>query len=106
VTSIQTRSLRSPNDDAKIHARVDHQGRLIQILITPGQDLTGAKPLLANFGQAKALYRERNHVERSLNKLKEFGRIVTRDDELGASFLAFIQLAAVRISLRSIESAT
>jgi transposase len=37
----------------KIHARVDHQGRPIQILITPGQahDLTGAEPLLANLGQ-------------------------------------------------------
>ena len=37
----------------KIHARVDHQGRAIQILITPGQahDLTGAEPLLANLGQ-------------------------------------------------------
>lgn len=31
----------------------DHQGRPIQILITPGQahDLTGADPLLANLGQ-------------------------------------------------------
>src|SRR6201996_8431552 len=34
----------------KIHARVDRQGRPIQLLITPGQahDLTGAEPLLAN----------------------------------------------------------
>ena len=132
----------------KTHARVDHQGRPIQILITPGQahDLTGAEPLLANLGQdtviiadkaydavrlralikargaianipnmirrkkhfrwTKALYRERNHVERFFNKLKQFRRIATRYDKLGASFLAFIQLAAVRISLRSIESTT
>jgi transposase len=132
----------------KIHARVDHQGRPIQILITPGQahDLTGADPLLANLGQdtiiiadkaydadrlrahikargaianipnmirrkkrfrwTKAIYRERNHVERFFNKLKQFRRIATRCDKLGATFLAFIQLAAVRISLRSIESTT
>ncbi len=132
----------------KIHARVDHQGRPIQILITPGQahDLTGAEPLLANLGQdtiiiadkaydadrlrahikargatanipnmirrkkrfrwTKALYRQRNHVERFFNKLKQFRRIATRYDKLGATFLAFIQLAAVRISLRSIESTT
>ena len=132
----------------KIHARVDHQGRPIQILITPGQahDLTGADPLLANLGQdtiiiadkaydadrlrahikargaianipnmirrkkrfrwTKAIYRERNHVERFFNKLKQFRRIATRYDKLGATFLAFIQLAAVRISLRSIESTT
>ena len=130
----------------KIHARVDRQGRPIQILITPGQahDLTGAEPLLANLGQGavviadkaydadrlrayikargaianipnmirrnkrfrwtKALYRERNHVERFFNKLKQFRRIATRYDKLGASFMAFLQLAAVRISLRSIES--
>jgi len=52
----------------------------------------------------KAIYRERNRVERFFNKLKQFRRIATRYDKLGATFLAFIRLAAVRISLRSIES--
>jgi transposase len=52
----------------------------------------------------KAIYRERNHVERFFNKLKQFRRIATRYDKLGATFFAFIQLAAVRIWLRSIES--
>jgi transposase len=52
----------------------------------------------------KAIYRERNHVERFFNKLKQFRRIATRYDKLGATFFAFIQLAAIRISLRSIES--
>jgi transposase len=52
----------------------------------------------------KALYRERNQVERFFNKLKQFRRIATRYDKLGATFLAFLQPAAVRISLRSIES--
>jgi transposase len=52
----------------------------------------------------KALYRERNHVERFFNKLKQFRRIATRYDKLGATFFAFIKLAAVRIWLRSIES--
>jgi transposase len=130
----------------KIHARVDSQGRPIQILITPGQahDLTGAEPLLASlargtiviadkaydadrlrahikargaianipnmirrkkrFRWTKALYRERNQVERFFNRLKQFRRIATRYDKLGANFLAFIQLAAVRLCLRSIES--
>ena len=58
------------------------------------------------FRWTKAIYRERNHVERFFNKLKQFRRIATRYDKLGATFLAFIQLAAVRISLRSIESTT
>lgn len=52
----------------------------------------------------KAIYRERNLVERFFNKLKQFRRIATRYDKLGATFFAFIQLAAVRIFLRSIES--
>lgn len=132
----------------KIHARVDHQGRPLQLLITPGQahDLTAAEPLLANltrgtiviadkaydadrlrvhikargaianipnmirrkkrFRWTKALYSERNHVERFFNKLKQFRRIATRYDKLGATFMAFIQLATVRISLRLIESTT
>jgi transposase len=130
----------------KIHARVDRQGRPIQLLITPGQahDLTAAEPLLANLGRrtviiadkaydadrlrawikaqgaianipnmsrrkkrfrwTKALYRERNQIERFFNKLKQFRRIATRYDKLGGSFLAFLQLATVRISLRLIES--
>lgn len=56
------------------------------------------------FRWKKAVYRQRNHVERFFNKLKQFRRIATRYDKLGATFFAFIQLAAIRISLRSIES--
>jgi transposase len=52
----------------------------------------------------KAVYRQRNHVERFFNKLKQYRRITTRYDKLGATFFAFIQLASVRIFLRSIES--
>ena len=130
----------------KIHARVDGQGRPIQLLITPGQahDLTATDALLADlkrgtiliadkaydadrlrqhlkargavanipnmirrkrrFRWKKALYRQRNLIERFFNKLKQFRRIATRYDKLGATFQAFLQLAVVRISLRSIES--
>ena len=52
----------------------------------------------------KALYRERNHIERFFNKLKQNRRIATRYDKLGATFFAFVKLAAVRVWLRSIES--
>lgn len=55
------------------------------------------------FRWKKAIYRERNYVERFFNKLKQFRRIATRYDKLGATFFAFIQLASVRICLRSIE---
>jgi transposase len=130
----------------KIHARVDAQGRPVQLLISPGNDhdVTHAQPLLEGIEQGvvviadkgydadgvracirdhgaipnipnrsnrktrfrwkKALYRQRNHVERFFNKLKQFRRVATRYDKLGANFLAFVKLAAVRIWLRSIES--
>jgi transposase len=52
----------------------------------------------------KDIYRERNLVERFFNKLKQFRHIATRYDKLGANFFAFIQLASLRIFLRSIES--
>ena len=52
----------------------------------------------------KGLYRERNRVERFFNRLKQFRRIATRYDKLGANFFAFVKLASMRIWLRSIES--
>ena len=45
------------------------------------------------------LYRERNLVERLVGKLKEYRRIATRYDKLAASYLAFVQLAAIRMWL-------
>jgi transposase len=71
----------------------------------------GAIPNIPNRGNRKrkyrwkkAVYRERNLVERFFNKLKQFRHIATRYDKLGANFFAFIQLASIRIFLRSIES--
>jgi transposase len=45
------------------------------------------------------LYRERNVVERLVGKLKEYRRVATRYDKLAASYLAFVQLAAIRLWL-------
>ena len=45
------------------------------------------------------LYRERNVVERLVGRLKDYRRIATRYDKLAASYLAFVQLAAVRMWL-------
>ena len=53
------------------------------------------------FRWTKAIYRERNHVERFFNKLKQFRRIATRYDKLAANFLAMIQLASMRLWLRA-----
>ena len=43
------------------------------------------------------LYRERNVVERLVGRLKEYRRIAIRYDKLASSYLAFVQLAAIRM---------
>ena len=125
----------------KIHARVDCQGRAIQLLITPGQahDLTGAEPLLADlthgtiivadkaydadrlrghlkacgaianipnmirrkkrFRWTKALYRERNQVERFFNRIKQFRRIATRYEKRAANYLGMITVGMILLWL-------
>ncbi len=54
---------------------------------------------------SKRLYRERNLIERFFSKLMHFRRVATRYDKLAANFLAMIQLASMRLSLRACESA-
>jgi transposase len=50
------------------------------------------------------LYRARNLIERFFNKIKQCRRVATRYDKLAANYLAFIQLAAIRLWLRVNES--
>ena len=50
---------------------------------------------------SKYLYRSRNLVERFFNKLKHFRAIATRYDKRADNFLASIQLASIRIWIRS-----
>ena len=46
-----------------------------------------------------ALYRERNVVERLVGRLKEYRKIATRYGKLASNYLAFVQLAAIRLWL-------
>ena len=46
------------------------------------------------------LYRARNLVERFFNKIKQCRRVATRYDKLAANYLAFVQLASIRLWLR------
>jgi transposase len=46
------------------------------------------------------LYRGRNLIERFFNKIKQCRRVATRYDKLAANYLAFIQLASIRLWLR------
>jgi transposase len=50
------------------------------------------------------LYRARNLVERFFNKIKQCRRVATRYDKLAANYMAFVQLASIRIWLRANES--
>ena len=52
------------------------------------------------------LYRARNLVERFFNRIKHCRRVATRYDKLAANFLAFIQLASIRLWLRANEFTT
>ena len=52
------------------------------------------------------LYRARNLVERFFNKIKHCRRVATRYDKLAVNYLAFIQLASIRLWLRVNESTT
>ena len=44
-------------------------------------------------------YRDRNQVERLINRLKQFRRIATRYDKLADSYAAFVQLCAITLWL-------
>jgi putative transposase len=48
----------------------------------------------------KALYKERNIIERFFNKLKQFRRVATRYDKLLVNFMGFVKIAALAIWLR------
>jgi transposase len=49
-------------------------------------------------------YRARNLVERFFNRIKHCRRVATRYDKLAANYLAFVQLASIRLWLRVNES--
>lgn len=53
---------------------------------------------------SKALYKERNRVERFFNKIKHFRRIATRFEKHAQNYLAMIKLASIRIWMRHNES--
>jgi transposase len=52
------------------------------------------------------LYKKRNNIERFFCKIKHFRAIATRYDKRDDNFLASVQLASLRIWLRTYESVT
>jgi len=51
------------------------------------------------------LYRTRNRVERFFNRIKQCRRAATRYDKLAANYLAFVQLASIRLWLNAVNDA-
>src|ERR1700754_272783 len=51
-----------------------------------------------------SLYRARNQVERFFNRIKQCRWVATRYDRLAVNYLAFVQLASIRLRLRVNES--
>lgn len=43
------------------------------------------------------MYKERNFVERSINRLKQFRRVATRYEKRAVNFLAMVTLAAIML---------
>lgn len=52
----------------------------------------------------KAAYRRRNVVERGIGRLKEFRRVATRYDKLAEAFLGMVNVAAIVLYLRLLDS--
>lgn len=51
-------------------------------------------------GYDRALYRERNLIERLVGRLKHYRRIATRYEKTGRNYLAFVQIASMLVLLR------
>jgi transposase len=47
----------------------------------------------------RQLYRERNQVERLINRLKRFRRVATRYEKRAANYLAMVLIAAILLWL-------
>ena len=46
------------------------------------------------------LYKERNLVERFINRIKQYRRVATRYEKTAHNFLAFVQVAAIAVLLQ------
>ena len=50
------------------------------------------------------LYRDRNRIERFVNRIKQCCRIATRYEKFAENFLAIVKLASIRLRLRTYKS--
>lgn len=67
--------------------------RKVEIVIPP------LKTRLIQRRYSKSKYKQRNLIERFLNRLKHYRRVATRYEKTAANFLAFAQLASTLVTL-------
>jgi transposase len=86
----------------KIHAVVDSNGLPVRLALSPGEahDVRLAGKLLSRLISGLMLHAGRGY------RIKRCRRIATRYDRLAANYLAFVQLASIRLWLRLNESAS
>ena len=67
---------------------------------------TGTTPVIPKRSNEKhherfnrGLYRERNRVERLINRLKQYRRIATRYEKYAVNYLAMLMIGAIRLWL-------
>jgi putative transposase len=69
------------------------EGRGAQAVIPPRRNLKDQREW------DRHLYKERNLVERFINRIKQFRRVATRYEKTARNFLAFVQVAAITVLL-------
>jgi transposase len=85
-------------DSDALHEALAARGAFANIRLMPNR--------VKHFPFDAGLYKARNLVERFFNKLKHFRAIATRYHKPDDNYLASVELASIRIWLRSIESVT
>jgi transposase len=120
-TAIKPALPNKPRGVPRINDRRDPQWHLLRVAIRSSmarlywiRALAVRKGVLANIPPrcnrsapicfSPYLYRARNLVEWLFNKIKHCRRVATRYDKLAANYLAFVQLASIRLWLRVSES--
>ena len=98
------------NDIAMAPALIAAAGPIKRLIADKAYDANSLRQLLAEQGAkavipstlsrrqpihySKAIYRQRNLIERMFSRLKDFRRIATRYDKLARNFLAGVMIAA------------
>ena len=88
------------------HAAIGDKGfdskKLIDYIESRGAE--AVIPLRSNLKNQREfdhhLYKERNLVERFINRIKQFRRVATRYEKTARNFLAFVQVAAITVLLQ------